>query len=228
MNYLKNHFPAWICLLFTLNLFSQNITEIKVNEHDITPLSKVAQLVKDAKSSGVVFSNIQVLEVSKQQHTAIRSKMNDKVQVLEAIPSVLSNLIKQAPNQITLTVPKSSREMIKLHLIKVDLLAEGFNAFTSTQEKIPYDYLPGVYYRGVVEGDENNSTASMSFFENEVIGSFTYEGGNMIIQPSYSEAGELILYNDKDITVEFPFECFSEELEKINKQKYKGKYIHRG
>jgi hypothetical protein len=215
MNYLKTHFPAWICLLFTFNLYSQQITEIKVNEQDLAPVSRVAQAVKDAKKSGVLFHKIEALTVSKNQQTAVRSKMNDKLKVLEANPAVLRTLLKEAPQQVTLTIPKSDRELINLQLIKVNLLADGFNVFTSSNQKTPYNFLPGVYYRGVVEGDENNSVASISFFENEIIGSFTYEGGNMIIQPSDSGLGELILYNDKDIPAEFPFECFSDELEKV-------------
>lgn len=217
MNYLKTRSTAWICLLLSYSLFSQNITEIKVNEQDITPLSKVAQSIKDLKQSGALFKDVQVLEISKDQQTAVRSKLKDKVQVLDANYSSLSKLIREAPNQISVSIPKNERETVKLNLIKVNLLADGFNVFTSTQEKIPFNYTRGTYYRGVVEGNENNSLASISFFENEVIGSFSYDGINMIIQPSYSSVGELILYNDKDIPLEFPFECYSDQLEKINK-----------
>ena len=217
MNFSKSNSLACICLFYSFALFSQNIPEIKVNQQDLTPLSKVGQAVKDVVNSGAIFKTIQVLELSKHQETASRSKMGNNVQVLDVNPTSLRNLIKNSPQQFSLSVPKNSRESIKLQLIKVNPLAEGFNVFTSSQKDLPTDYLPGVYYRGVVEGTENNSIASISFFENEVIGSFTYEGGNMIIQPSYLSAGELILFNDKDIPDDFHYNCFSDQLEKIKK-----------
>ena len=215
MNYFKNLFPAWICLLFSLGLSSQNTTEIRVDEKNMMPISKVGQLVKDAKSAGVVFKEVQAFVLSKQQNVSLRKAMNGNIQTLQVNHSVLTSLIKESPSQISLEVPKNDREVIKLNLIKVNILSEGFNVFTSSQEKIPFNYIRGEFYRGVVEGNENNSTASISIFENEIIGSFTYDEGNMVIQPTYQADGELILYNDKDIPLEFPFECYSDQLEKV-------------
>lgn len=216
MNFNRSQRGAWICLLFSFQLQSQ-ITEIKVNEDEMHPVSKVAQSVKDIRKSGALFQDIKALQFSKHQEFASRNKMSDKMSVLETNPSVLRTVVKEAPQLVSLSIPKNDRESVRLLLIKVNPFAEGFNVFTSSQDKIPFDYLPGVYYRGVVEGNENNSVASISIFENEVIGSFTYENGNMVIQPSYSKSGEMIFFNDKDINEGNHFNCFSDQLEEIQK-----------
>jgi hypothetical protein len=217
MNYFKSHLPAWICLLITFNVFSQNTTEIKIDENALHPLSKVAQAVKDAKRSGAIFNNVKVLELGKQHTISNRSKTGYKIQALNIEPAELAEFIKDAPSHVALSVPKNERENIKLQLIKVNPFVEGFKAYTSSGQNIPVDYQRGIYYRGVVEGNEYNSLASISIFDNEVIGTFTYEGGNMIIQPSDSRSGELELFNDKDIPEEFKLNCFSDQLEKVQK-----------
>lgn len=214
---LTSQSPAWLCMLFACQLFSQNYTEIKINQQDLTSLSKVAQAVKDAKNSGASFKNIQALKLSSNQQFASRNSFGDKVKVLNVDAAVLRNLINEAPQQISLNVPRNSRENIKLQLIKVNPLADGFNVFTSGSQKEPFHYLPGIYYRGVVEGNETNSIATISIFLDEIIGCFTYEGGNMNIQPTDSGSGELILFNDKDKPEEFNFQCFSDQLDKVQK-----------
>ncbi len=217
MSNFKNLSLAFVCLFLTFNLLAQNSTEIKLGHLENGPISKVALLVKNAASSGREFKNVRALELSHHQETSFRSKVNGKIQVLETNSNLLKKLVQEAPDQISLEIPKSVREIYTLHLVKVNPFAEGCKVFTSTGGSTPFDYVKGVYYRGVIGGNENNSVAAISIFENEIIGSFSDEEGNMVIQPSYENVGELILYNDKDITEEFPFECLTDELESIQK-----------
>ena len=118
MDCLKTLSLAWICLLFSINLGAQNVSEIKVDEQELIPISKVAQSVKDARKSGVAFQSIRVLELSKGQQSNFRSKMGDKVKVLNIIPSLLGNLIKEAPKQVSFSIPVNEAKRVATEIIE--------------------------------------------------------------------------------------------------------------
>ncbi|MBK6544845.1 MAG: fibronectin type III domain-containing protein [Saprospiraceae bacterium] len=208
---------AFICLSITMTSFAQGVSEIKVNEQNGMPLPAIAQKVADAKATYGGFQNIQALQLGSQKQTRFTAALNNQYQILEPIQSVLEKLVKEKPDQLTLSIPTNSREVIKLDLIRVNLLAEGFKVYTSSNDKTPIDYEAGSYYRGVIQGKENNSIASISIFKDQILGSFSSGDGNMVIQALPDFPGQLILFNDKDIQEDFAFECLTDELQTIQK-----------
>jgi len=212
MLYLKNRVWALALVLICFGLNGQIISTIQVNDQEPSHLSPIAKKVFDTRSQYGIFPSMQPLQLSGVALKTYRGAATDKIKTVEADPMVLRKLLRDKPSFVSLQIPVNDREFATLDLVQVNLLASGFNVFTSDQQKTPQNYMPGLFYRGVVQGAEGSSIAAISVFENEIIGSFTSGDGNMVIQPSYDAPGIMILYNDRDFTPELPFDCLTDEL----------------
>ena len=62
-------------------------------------------------------------------------------------------------------------EPVKLLLVQQNILAEDFRVTTSSHPE-GENYSPGVYYRGIIQGDET-SLAAISVFEDGLMGLFS-------------------------------------------------------
>ncbi|MBK8954199.1 MAG: fibronectin type III domain-containing protein [Saprospiraceae bacterium] len=214
---LKNRLLAIALLWGLISLSAQNITTIQVNSQDPVSISPVASQVMTAKNQQGSFYQSKAVHLSSLPFATYRGQDASKLKLLEPNLSELRSLLKNKPSALSLEIPVDEREIIVLDLVRVDLFAEGFQVFTSDGSKA-FPYVKGVYYRGVVQGQESGSLASISIFENEIIGSFTVGEGNIVIQPTYDAPGQMILYNDRDINTDIPFECLTDELQPIQKE----------
>ncbi len=201
---------ALICVQFALN--AQNIPTIQVNDQDPSHLTPIAKKVYLTKNQFGVFPSYQPIQLSGVSLKTYRGAAADKIRSIESDPVVMRKLLRDKPSFVSLQIPVNAREFTTLDLVRVNLMASGFNVFTSENQKTPYSYPSAIYYRGVVQGSDGKSIASISVFENEIIGSFTTGDGNMVIQPSYDAPGQMILYNDRDFTPDLPFECLTDDL----------------
>ncbi|RYE22304.1 MAG: T9SS type A sorting domain-containing protein, partial [Sphingobacteriales bacterium] len=124
---------------------------------------------------------------------------------------------------ITLTVPGLHGNSYQLELIRYDFFSKDFKVRTVANGfGTDFSYTPGVYYRGVVKG-ENGSIASVSFFNDEVYAIFSMPGqpGNFVIAPNTllakKDASHYLLYNDIDIkTQRLSAGCATDKLPLIN------------
>jgi hypothetical protein len=120
----------------------------------------------------------------------------------------LHQVLKSAPGQLTLNVPFATKNVtFKLDLVKVDVF-NSENAVILASTNQPVDVGHGVHYRGVVKGDQT-SVVAVSFFEGEVMGLIATDEGNLVLGKLRGSSwnGEHILYNDKEVIFEEPFEC---------------------
>ncbi len=129
----------------------------------------------------------------------------------------LTSVYKSAPASLEMELPSGSAPPIVLELVKSQLLTEDFSLVTSATNGQPVDYQHGVYYRGIVKGDEN-SLVAISFFEDEIIGVLsTQKDGNMVLGRipnaigSTAKSANYIFYKDEDLLLDNSFECGSEE-----------------
>lgn len=215
---LKNHLWALVAILVNLSLLAQNIPTIQVDLIDPTKLSPVARQVVEARNQLGDFEQFRPLRLTSENYTKYRGLESDKIRVLRTEGLDLTKILNSSPDFISLDLPIDERISVKLDLIKVNLLADGFNIYTSEDNKKALDYKKPAFYRGIVRGQEENSIASISVFENQIIGSFNMGDGNIVIQPDFQTEGILLLYNDQDFTEEFPFQCLTDQLAPVKKE----------
>ncbi len=120
----------------------------------------------------------------------------------------LNQIFQQKLSALTLQLPSYKTQALELDLIQCEVLAEGFQVFTS--EKDNPSYTAGLFYRGIVKG-EQNSIVAISVFQDEIYGMISINNQNYIIQPSTVAKGEFILYNDKNVERDAPMECMTTE-----------------
>lgn len=135
------------------------------------------------------------------------------VTVLNINPQELSRIVEQAPDYMSISIPYQN-EMIQVQMYKQNILTDDFKVKDADGNF--YDYQPGQYYRGIVNGDYT-SLVAISFFEDNVMGVIsTNEKGNVVLGKSADKL-DYVSYSDKNLLGENPFVCGVDDLE-YNKQ----------
>jgi hypothetical protein len=120
----------------------------------------------------------------------------------------LSKLNQNKSENIVLKFPQSGGKQLELELVRVYFLPPDFKIKASSGKSI--DYKGGLYYQGLITGDEN-SLAAISIFENEVIGIISNSEGNFNLGSLTDNNGmntnEYIYYNENDLMKRQSFEC---------------------
>lgn len=206
-----------LLLLISLNAQTKPIAD-KINQ-----VHKSAQNFKKMELFG--------LNASKTQSQNFSKSAKD-VSVLNLNHQQLSELISKKPATVELTIPYNGNE-ITVELIKQEIFTEDFIAKNEKGEIL--NYKPGVYYQGIVKGD-NTSLVGFSFFENDVIGIASSNTlGNLTVGKSKNKQ-DFIAYSDKNILGANPFVCGVDELpenkeipsfnpEMLNKAEMTGKCV---
>lgn len=119
----------------------------------------------------------------------------------------LARFMDEKNRCINLVLPNPQGGNFVINLARYDFTSSGFKLATEANGKeIPMEYVPGLHYRGVIEGIPG-SFAAFSFFNNEVSGMFSISGvGNYIMTPNLVASMDdfnpnYVLYNDKDVTI---------------------------
>lgn len=174
----------------------------------------LAQKVQEAKSQKTAFQNPNLFQFA--GHSKSANQFDDLVtdgQLLTLDLGNLKLLYQAAPEALHLELPNGSHKPLKLELVKHQLLTDDFTLITSSSNGQAIDYQPGVYYRGIVEGNAN-SIAAISFFEDEIIGVIsTQEDGNLVLGRTDGTAKSVnyIFYKENDLLLENNFECGASE-----------------
>ena len=92
----------------------------------------------------------------------------------------IEKLLNGNSDFIQLGLPLSERQNLKLNLVRHEIFAEDFALYTSSEPGIPFNYTPGVHYKGVVEGDPS-SLVAVSVFNNEVMALISTDHGLSLI-----------------------------------------------
>jgi len=130
-----------------------------------------------------------------------------KGSILEIDPAAIENLLNGSNDFIQLKLPVADRQNLTLNLVRHQIFTEDFNVFESSAPGIPVNYTPGIYYKGVIDGDPS-SVVALSVFNNEVMGLITTDQGNLVIGRIENDRDNLhILYNDNDLERPSGFEC---------------------
>ncbi|MDQ3142775.1 MAG: M12 family metallo-peptidase [Bacteroidota bacterium] len=206
----RSFFLIILSLAFHGLLSSQNYGNLKSTNVDVSgrenakpiPL-KVVKIFEQLNIDPV--KPFKVIKTSHEYESSLSSAT-----VIEFNQVTYQKILFEKPDFVQIAIPGSDRNDILLDLIKVDLKAEGFKVTTSKSNGQPVETGEAVYYRGIIH-NELGSIAAISLFENQVYGMISIDGVNTVIQPLPSKTGEFIIYQDKDILVDIPFNCQVED-----------------
>lgn len=133
-----------------------------------------------------------------------------KASVMQIDYLELRKLKESKSENIILNIPVSEKENIALELTKVDILGPDFKVVELTNKGVQQvQYTPGIYYRGRIKNHEG-SIASVSVFDDHIMGVLADENGNYNLGPLLDNkqvTSKYIIYNDKDLKTPFNFKC---------------------
>ena len=182
------------------------VTQVKEKQEAVVPVQKLDVMINESKVK-YSFSRINLFEIQNTPFTKSDIARDiKKATNLKIDKTVLNNLFRNKNPHITLSLPLDSKNSVTLELKEVQLLSDDFKLATSNN--VVQSFIKGVFYRGIVSGEEN-SIAAISIFENLVMGVVSSEAGTFNIGPvnDNSNNTNYIIYNEKDLLVNNDFKC---------------------
>ncbi|MCI0474349.1 MAG: hypothetical protein L0Y76_12275, partial [Ignavibacteria bacterium] len=196
-------------------------------QNGIKPL---ASAINSVKNSGKAFPEKKLFTVSDNPQTL--SLLNGYLKSYTALNidnASKDRLLKSREENIMLEIPVSSGKKIELELMRVNVTENNFKTGTlSGNGTVTYvDYTPGLYYRGIIKGD-NSSFASFSIFDDFVMAVISDKNGNWNLSSLKGQkslySDNYVFYNDAEMLISSDFTCgVNDELKKFEK-----KYINQG
>ncbi|MCB9285133.1 MAG: T9SS type A sorting domain-containing protein [Lewinellaceae bacterium] len=170
---------------------------------------KPLDLVRARQERTVSFEKVSPFQAVTQKKSQLTElDKNAAFDVLDVNLTSLQKLIADAPEQLTLTVPYPAKGIqFELDLVQVDLFTPDFQVtMASTGQAATIDH--GIHYRGIVKGDEK-SIVAISICGEEVMGLIAIDGANLVLGKLRGSQwnNEHVIYNDKEILSDQPFEC---------------------
>ena len=126
----------------------------------------VAKKVAELIAQNADFKSVSVLNVASGIETSKTRSVVDKATYAKINFPSLNSLMSSKEEYLELAIPYDNQTII-VQLYKTNPFAAGFHVDTDKATYI--DYEQGLYYRGIIKGDEN-SVASFNFFIGEFNG----------------------------------------------------------
>lgn len=174
-------------------------------------VKSVSETINEIKSKNGSFVPVDIFSIDKNQ--AVKNEISKYVKnaTLLRIDEVkLSELYKSKHDNITFKLKYEGGRTINLELTRVELLEPDFTikSIKTGRKMTSEEYIPGVYYNGIIVGDEK-SVAAVSIFQDEVIGVISNAEGNINLgqNRTITDKKSYILYNDADILIKTDFIC---------------------
>jgi hypothetical protein len=117
-----------------------------------------------------------------------------------------------------LYIPTGSNGNVEFEMFRSTIFTPDFNVITATSNNFPVLYNSGLHYWGIVKND-NSSLASISIFDNEVMGIVSTVSGNFVIgKINPNNQNKHIFYNDKNLMIQNKSSCNTVDDFKIYKK----------
>ncbi len=130
---------------------------------------------------------------------SILSLEQDNIQALLGDP--------QSNEFIRIDLPIGERSVLPLVLMRHNILTADFALYTSDSPGQPAAYTPGVYYKGIIDGDPS-SVVAISVFSDQVMGLISSRQGNAVIGPIKGDReNRHVFYREADLVTKADFEC---------------------
>ncbi len=178
-------------------------------------LKPIAQKVFDSQKAGKSFTKYDLFEQdnSIQKKTRYESAAKD-ISVMQLKQAEISKIVNEKPETMEITFPFEGKTLT-VELVKNNIFTDNFVVNT---DKGPVNYTPGVYYQGIVKGD-NTSLAAFSFFENDVVGITSITNFGNIVLGKAKDSEDFVSYTDLKLKSGNPFVCGFDEIAENQKQK---------
>ncbi|SDR08251.1 Por secretion system C-terminal sorting domain-containing protein [Chryseobacterium soldanellicola] len=179
-------------------------------------LRPVAQKISEYHAKNESFKKYDLFAVNKNSSKFPEYKRAaTDISVLSVNSAELKKLVNDKPEYVEVSFPYNDKQ-ITVELYKNQIFTSSFRVTTNTGEIVPYT--PGVYYQGIVKGD-NTSVVAFSFFDNDIIGvASTTELGNVIVG-KVKNSEDFVSYSESKLTGANPFVCGIDELKENQAQK---------
>lgn len=209
-----------IIIGFSGNDNKNNAGEIPSLKHTEIHENRIAGEISLRKSSGN-FRDVNLFTAV--DNADLRSIERDFVLqpvILKLDKAALSEIMASKPENITLQIPGTGT---KLLLYKTEIFSKDFKiTLTAKEGNTTASADRGVHYRGIEEGD-NNSMASLSIYNNNVMGFISSKNGNYVLGSvkGKQNEGEFIFYNNDRVLNRSKYVCETGEngiREKIEQQ----------
>lgn len=171
-------------------------------------LKPVAEKVKTSRIANKMFVKYSPLTVDASPNKkAAYLVAAEGVTVMKLQKAELLRINTEKPEALEMDFPFEGKN-ITVELVKNNFFTHDFKVNT---DKGYINYTPGVYYQGIVKGD-NESLVAISFFKDDIVGVTSIKNiGNIVIGKS-KNADEFVSYNDQKLKGENPFSCSADEL----------------
>ncbi len=121
-----------------------------------------------------------------------------------------SQLLNDRPENLEFQLTTNQGDLI-LQLTRYQVVTDDFTAVTNEQPDTPIDYEPGLYYRGIVNGNPNSS-AAISIFKDEIIGMVFPRGEEVYTIGKVKNNGDKhVGYYEKDLIPTHDFNCDTDD-----------------
>lgn len=183
--------------------------------------------INQLKASGAIPKE---LHIAKFLSTEIHQRDYDlrdlnKGTIVSLSKDAIDALLLNRNDFIQINLPVDARREMTLTLKRHEIFTNDFILNTSSDPGNPVTYTPGIYYKGIIEG-ESSSVVALSVFKDQLMGLIATDQGNFVIGRIKNDPGNRhIFYNEKDLDRSFEFECATpddgpgyakEQLEKIS------------
>ena len=121
----------------------------------------VSQSVNNARSAGNHFQETPLFKFHSNDvlNRSFEIEGLSKGTVLTIDQEAITALVNNRTDFIQLPLPVSDRANVNLTLVRHEILTDDFELQTSDLPGIPADYTPGVFYKGIIDGDPNSVVA---------------------------------------------------------------------
>ena len=137
----------------------------------------------------------------------------EDVTVMQLNKLAVNRITTEKPEAMEMSFPFEGAE-ITVELVKNDIFAQGFKVNTDKGEVA---YKPGVYYQGIVKGD-NESLVAVSFFKDDLMGVTSIKNVGNIILGKVVNSEDFVSYNDQKLRGSNPFVCGADSLPENNQK----------
>lgn len=179
----------------------------------------VAQMVQEkfaARGEQKITANL--LQPDAIYKSALVSKAVSKSIFVQLNPETSVTLAKKNPDVLSLSIPNENGETWVLDLISSQETFRNTSVVLASGKEFNMQETGAAYYRGVIRGQETESLASISIFNNQVSGTIATKNGNTVIG-KLTDGDIHIVYNDRDLLKKNPFSCTTADAPLTNEEK---------
>lgn len=188
-----------------------------INSSGSTAVKKIAEVISDKRLTSD-FTNIKLFNFEKNiTENDNASSFVSKASLMKIKPEITDAILNSHYENILFSIPVTKNTFMELELTQSFPFSDDFtiiekNGFSNNVVKCS----PGLHYNGIIKGNKN-STASISIFENFVMGIISDENGNYVLgsvkNPDNTNSQNYIFYNDADMLVKNNFKCENDNYE---------------